>query len=301
MRLDCKLHALIIVGSLCCSANIASAQMQPVGQAPQPADQATQPADQSGWIFNIAPYVWMPRLNLTSDFNLPTTLGGGTVSTDTTVRFGDLLSHLNFGLMVAADARYDRFSLLTDFIYMNLGGAASHIRSVNFVGQSSIPISTSVQRSVGLNFNAKIWTLAGGYTLMDGDWGNFDVIAGFRYLGIPISLNFDLGITLTGPLGNGATFGGSGSLSGSTTLWNGIGGFRGRIRLGDDTGLFIPYYFDAGAGGSKLTWQIASGLGYHTSWSDLSLTWRYLSFEQNSGLLRHLSANGPMIMANFTF
>jgi hypothetical protein len=75
---------------------------------------------------------------------------------------------------------------------------------------------------------------------------------------------------------------------------------RGRLRLGGDTGLFIPYYFDAGAGGSKLTWQIASGLGYHTSWSDLSLTWRYLFFEQNSGFLRHLSANGPMIMASFT-
>ena len=47
--------------------------------------------------------------------------------------------------------------------------------------------------------------------------------------------------------------------------------------------------------------QIALGPGYHTSWSDLSLTWRYLSFEQNSGSLRHLSGNGPMILASFTF
>ena len=98
-------------------------------------------------------------------------------------------------------------------------------------------------------------------------------------MGIPINLDFSLALTLTGPRGNGATFGGIGSVSGSANLWNGIGGFRGRIRLGD-TGLFIPYYFDAGAGGSKLTWQIASGLGYHTSWADLSLTYRYLSFEQ---------------------
>jgi hypothetical protein len=59
--------------------------------------------------------------------------------------------------------------------------------------------------------------------------------------------------------------------------------------------------FHPGAGGSTLTWQIASGLGYHTSWSDLSLTWRYLLFDQDSGFLRHLSANGPMIMASFTF
>jgi hypothetical protein len=168
-------------------------------------------------------------------------------------------------------------------------------------GQAPIPISTSVQTSVGMNLNAKIWTVAGGYTALKGDWGNFDVIAGFRYLGVPVGLNFSLALTLTGPRGNGATFGGNDSVSGTANVWNGIGGFRGRLRLGGDTGLFIPYYFDAGAGGSKLTWQIASGLGYHTSWSDLSLTWRYLSFEQNSGVLRHLSANGPMIMASFTF
>ena len=69
------------------------------------------------------------------------------------------------------------------------------------------------------------------------------------------------------------------------------------------TGLFIPYYFDAGAGGSQFTWQIASGIGYHLSWADLSLTYPcYLSFEQkSSAVLQHLSVNGPMLMANFTF
>ena len=128
------------------------------------------------------------------------------------------------------------------------------------------------------------------------------MIAGFRYLGIPISLDFSLGLTLTGPRGNGATVGGIGSVSSTANLWNGIGGFRGRIRLGD-TGLFIPYYFDAGAaGGSNLTWQIASGLGYQTGWAGVSLTYRYLSFEQgSSAVLQHLSVKGPMIMANFTW
>jgi hypothetical protein len=152
-----------------------------------------------------------------------------------------------------------------------------------------------------MNLNAKVWTLAGGYTLVQGDWGNFDVIAGFRYLGMPITIDYNLGLTLTGPRGNGATFGGIGSASGTANLWNGIGGFRGRIRLGD-TGLFIPYYFDAGAGGSKLTWQIASGLGYHMNWADVSLTYRYLSWEQDSSaVLQHLSVKGPMLMANFSF
>jgi hypothetical protein len=268
-------------------------------QAQQPISSGQQAANPSGWTFNVAPYAWMPHLSVNSTFNLPPALGG-TVSADSSVGFGDILSHLNFATMIAADAQYGRFSVLTDFIYMNLGGTASQFRSVDFPNRPSIPISAAVQTSQGMNMNAKIWTLAGGYTLLQGEWGNFDVIAGFRYLGVPVSIDYSLGLTLTGPRGNGATFGGIGSVSGTAALWNGIGGFRGSIRLGD-TKLFVPYYFDAGAGGSKFTWQIASGLGYHTSWADLSVTYRYLAFGQDSGILRHLSANGPMIMVNFTF
>ena len=88
---------------------------------------------------------------------------------------------------------------------------------------------------------------------------------------------------------------------GPATLWNGIGGFRGRVRIGY-SGLFIPYYFDIGAGGSNLTWQIASGLGYHARLADVSLTYRYLSFEQASdATLQHLQIKGPMLAVNFTF
>jgi hypothetical protein len=82
--------------------------------------------------------------------------------------------------------------------------------------------------------------LAGGYTLLMGDWRNLDVIAGSRYLAMPIRVKFTMRLTVTGPRGNGATFGGIGRVSASTNLWNGIGGFRGRIHL-RDTALSIPY------------------------------------------------------------
>ena len=176
-------------------------------QAQQPTSSGQQAADPSGWTFNIAPYGWFANLNVTSNLPLSPALGG-TLSTSSSVGFGELLSHLNFATMVAADAQYDRFSVLTDFMpKLNVGGVASQIKSVNFLGLPSIPISRTLQTSVGMNLNAKIWTLAGGYTVLNGDWGNFDVIAGFRYLGIPISLDFSLALTLTGPRGNGgATF-----------------------------------------------------------------------------------------------
>jgi hypothetical protein len=99
------------------------------------------------------------------------------------------------------------------------------------------------------------------------------VIGGFRYIEVSSRIDYSPGLTVIGLAGNEATFGGIGGVFSSGGVWNGIGGFRGRIRLGD-SGLFIPYYFDAGAGGSKLTWQLASGLGYHTRLADVSLTYR---------------------------
>jgi hypothetical protein len=269
-------------------------------RAQQPNSSAPQAATASGWTFNLSPYLWMPSVNADVNFTLPPALGG-TVSANPSFGFGDLVSHLNFAAMGTADARYDRFSVLTDVMYMNVGGVAGQLRSVNFPGRLPIPISGTVNTSESLRLNATIWTLAGGYTLARGDWGNFDAIAGFRLLSESTRVNYSLGITITGPRGNGATFGGVGGVSASADIWNGIAGVRGRVRIGD-TPFFVPYYFDIGAGGSDLTWQIASGVGYQTPWADVSLTYRYLSFEQSKGSAEaRLWLQGPLLAVNFRF
>jgi hypothetical protein len=271
-----------------------------VARAQQPMGLNQQVAGSSGWTFDLAPYLWFANINTDVSFNLPPALGG-TVTSSPSVGFGDIVSHINIGVMGAADARYGRFSVLTDFMYLNVGDTPSQFKAVNFPNHPAIPIQASVQSSQGLTLRTSIWTLAGGYTLAQGDWGNFDVIAGFRLFEVNERINYSLGFTIAGPRGNGATFGGIGGISGSGDIWNGIGGFRGRVRLGD-AGFFIPYYFDIGAGGSDLTWQISSGVGYHVGPVDVSLTYRYLSFEQgSSAVVQHLDIKGPMLMANFTF
>jgi hypothetical protein len=146
-----------------------------------------------------------------------------------------------------------------------------------------------------------IWTTAGGYTVLQGDWGNLDAIVGIRYLGFTARTDYKLSVMITGPRGNGVTFGGTGYLSGTNNIFDGIAGFRGRIRI-SNTALFIPYYFDIGAGGSNLTWQIASGLGYQFGSVGVSALYRYLSFQEpSSALVQHLSMGGPMLMVNFSF
>jgi hypothetical protein len=261
---------------------------------------AQQETPPSTWTFNVAPYLWLPSINATMNYNLPPAIGGR-APTDISVSPGDYLPHLKFATMVAADAQYERFSVLTDFIYMEERSSDSHVKSLDFFGLPSHPISRSLNFGTSSSLQATIWTLAGGYTVWQGEWGNFDVLAGFRYVHLNAHTDFNLGLTVVGPRGNGATFGGAGSFSGSDTVWNGIAGFRGRVHL-SDTGLFVPYYFDIGSGGSKLTWQIASGLGYQKGWAGVSAVYRYLSFEQgDSALVRHLTLGGPMLTVNFTF
>ncbi len=285
--------AAVLAGLFACGATSGA-------RAQQPTSSGQQAANPSGWTFNVAPYLWLPNINTTLNYKLPPALDGR-LPTDLSVGPGEIVTHLNFATAFAADAQHGPFSLLTDFLYLNLSDVAAHFKSIDFVGLPSQPMSRSVQSSTGTRLGSTLWTLAGGYTVLQGDWGNFDVIAGFRYFGVNATTNYSLALTVTGPRGNGATFGGVGGISGSSAIWNGIGGFRGRIHLGH-TGLFVPYYFDAGTGGSNLTWQIASGLGYQTGWAGVSLAYRYLSFKQgSSAVVQHLSMGGPMLMVNFSF
>jgi hypothetical protein len=127
------------------------------------------------------------------------------------------------------------------------------------------------------------------------------VIGGLRLLDVSATTNYSLALSIVGPRGNGATFGGVGCRSGRQGIWNGIAGVRGCIQLGD-TGLFIPYYFDVGSGGSQLTWQAVGGLGYRTGSVGISATYRYLSFQQGgSAVVHHLGLGGPMIAMNIEF
>jgi hypothetical protein len=262
--------------------------------------QAQQSPAPSGWTFNIAPYMWLPKVNATLNYNLPPELGGR-LPTDVSTDPGKYLSNLHFTAMFAAEARYDRFAILTDYMYVNGGVGDTHIKSLDFFGLPSQPISRTLVLGTSSSLKATVWTLAGGYAVFEGDWGNFDVLAGLRFLGLYANTNYNLALTVIGPRGNGATFGGANGISGSGNIWNGIAGMRGRVRL-PVAGLFIPYYFDIGAGGSKLTWQIASGLGYQTGWVGVSVLYRHLSFEQNSSRFTgHLAMSGPMVLVNFSF
>jgi hypothetical protein len=250
----------------------------------------------------LTPYIWLPTIDTTAKDPVP---GGGTATTTVSVGPGELLSKLDFAAMLAGEMRYDRFSLLTDIMYLKASSLSSRIKSFD-LGVTSVPVDQVTAESVSTNIQSTVWTVAGGYTLAEGTWGNLDFIAGFRMLAANQTSNFRLSAEIARPDGSIA-LGHAGSLSGGLTIWNGIGGARGRLYLGNvdwfgGGRIFVPFYFDIGAGGSNLTWQIFSGLGYQAGQVGVSIGYRHLSFQQGSNsVIQKLALGGPIILASFKF
>jgi hypothetical protein len=252
-----------------------------------------------GWSFAVTPYLWLPTLSSDLRANGPR---GGSVSTSISAGIGDYISDINAGLMFGAEARHDRFLVLTDFMYVNtsLTSSVSHLSSVN-LGSGPIDIPRSQQLSTGTRAAMTIWSLAGGYTLLQGDWGNLDGLIGWRMLAFNATTNYLLNVNIFGP-NNTLALSRTGSLDVGQTYFNAIGGVSGRIDI-PNSKLYLPYYFDVGGGGLPLTWEAYGGIAYSVAnWADLSVAYRYLTF-QNSGNtgVRNLSLRGLLVAANFRF
>jgi hypothetical protein len=252
-----------------------------------------------GWSFTMTSYGWLASIN--SKINLPTP-GGGTATTDVSVPFGDLLSYLRFGVMLAAEARYDRFSLLTDFMYMNVGmnSGAARLTSVTPGPGGRINIPVGLEASAGTGLGATIWTLAGGYTVAEGPWGHLDVIAGTRFLGVDVISNYNLNAAILLP-NRTIALARNGTLSTNVGNWDAIAGVTGRFEI-PNSSFFVPYYFDVGTGDLPFTWEGFTGIGYHASWADLSLGYRYLDFQnRESARVENLAMGGVIFAASFRF
>jgi hypothetical protein len=203
----------------------------------------------------------------------------------------DILSHLNYALMAAGDARKGRWSIDTDFIGLSLSGDNSNVRSVTGPGGIvEIPIDTGSR--VGLK--SFVWTLAGAYTAFNEPGWSMDVLAGFRDAQTKSSLDWHF----SGPLGLVPQ---NGSFARTDVLLDAIIGMKGRVRISESGRWFIPYYGDVGTGGAALTWQLATGVGYAFDWGDLRLDYRALHYDTDGKVLKDLSLYGPALAATFRF
>jgi hypothetical protein len=230
------------------------------------------------WAFTVTPYLWLPTINGSLKYdrpNLPEVETGP----------NDYLSNLDFALMISGEARKDRWSIFTDVIYLDFSGEKSRVGPVGAI----VDLGTQTSLSGG------VWTLVGGYAAVQNPQATLDVIGGFRYLSLEASTDW----TLSGPIGALPSAGG---FSQKEDLWDAIVGVRGRVKLGENSHWSMPYYADAGAGSSALTWQAMVGVAYSWNWGDVGLVYRHLSYDmEGDKLLQDVEFSGPALGAAFHF
>jgi hypothetical protein len=115
----------------------------------------------SGWTVLLSPYVWGAGLK-------------GQVATlpplppvNANVSFDDIIRHTNIGFMGLTEIRKDRFGILTDIAYINLG---SDTIATGFPQFASVQLSAQMLMA----------TVAGEYRMAQGERGFIDVIGGVR-------------------------------------------------------------------------------------------------------------------------
>ena len=200
-------------------------------------------ADQ-GWHVEVAPYLWFAGIN--------GTVGADGHTGSVHVSAGDVLSNLNFGLMGAVEARYNRIVIPIDFMWVKLSDS------------KGIPITDDVE-SVHVKLNEDIFTPKIGYRIIDKSRFKADALMGIRF--------WHLGNTFTlqpTQIGNGFY---------SAANWvDGIQGARFQAFLTPKFVLTIAG--DAGGGGSKLDYQVVGLFGYQLKKVILQGGWRYLAIHK---------------------
>ncbi len=240
------------------------------------------------WHYSLTPYAWFPNIKQTT--HLTTPLGGGR-TVDVEVKPDSYLSNLDFALMGTFVARKGNWAFGMDLIYNDFSGEQGKIRNVRGpLGNESLPLNIDVNVDV----EALIWSGIGSYTVANSAAGTLDLFGGVRYLGLETSTD----LSFSGPEG---VLGRSGGNSETLNVWDAIIGIQGRVRFGDDSNWFLPYYLDIGAGNySNWTWQGWTGLGYAFDWGDVMLVYRNLSYATSGDeAIEDMRMGGPALGATF--
>jgi hypothetical protein len=240
------------------------------------------------WRFTLTPYLWLSSIDGTLKFSVPPGAGG---SPSVDVGPNSYLENLSFALMLAGEARRGDWAIISDLIYLDFSGESSAVKSVSGPG-GVVQVPVNANTSTGLK--GLVWELAASYTVARSPTATFEVLGGFRYLGVEASVQWQL----AGPVG---LLPQAGSHTDKVDLWDAIVGVRGRVKLGSGN-WYVPYYVDAGGGSSTLTWQGMTGIGYSFRWGDALLAYRHLYYDQKGDkLLQDISFSGPALAVTFRF
>ncbi len=231
---------------------------------------AADSTSSSEWEYIADIYFWGANMEIK-------TTGGQEVD----LPFYQILNDLDFAFMTEIGARNDKWSVMTDVIYMNLS-------QKNNLRDATLPDGTAVTINDKLDMKSWIVTPTVGYALHNGDDARIEVIGGLRYFWVDLGIQIDVN--------DNTVF----NKSDSQGYWDGIVGMRGNINLSQTW--YLPMYFDVGWGtNGSSTWQAYTGVGYHFSSFDAVLTYRYLDYNFDNSVASDLVVKGPQLGAVFKF
>lgn len=183
---------------------------------------------EQGWTFSVAPYFWAAGLSgEVGQFGLP--------PVDVDANFGDILKNLDFAAMATAEARYDRYSIFGDLMYVKLSSGSGTPRGV-------------VATSVDLTSETFSGLVGAGYSILQSDAGRLDLVGAMRVWSVNTDLDFHGGI-LDGASG-----------SDGKTWVDGLVGVRANYSLTPE--VYLTGWGMVGAGSANVDWDVAAALGY---------------------------------------
>ncbi len=230
--------------------------------------------ESSGWEHRLAIYGWAASFDGTLTYSLP---GEDSVESD-----GSLIDELDGVFMAAYEVRKDKFSFLTDVVYLGMSGGETIAEDI---GRGKL--ATTIEQE----FDAWVLSFYGGYNLIDNGRTKLDIIGGIRYF----SLDVEATITFDG-LGGGRSI----PLSPSFEVYDALIGVKGSFDINENW--YVPYLFDIGAGDTDLTWQAQASIGYRFDWGDVLATYRYLHYEKDDlRLVEDFDLYGPKVGVVFHF
>jgi hypothetical protein len=256
------------------------------------------------WRFSLTPYVWLPTINAHIDVPLPPIGGGGggtapDGSLETEIGPNRYLSNLNFALMLAGEARRGPWSVLLDYIGLDVSGEGGRAHGVSVGGNLLPGIDLAARSDTRTALRASVVNLLGGYTVLSSERYRMDAVAGVRAGWFGADIDWRLGASVTLPDGTPLVER-TGSVSVSLNPVDAVVGVRGRWQI--DERWSIPYHLDIGTGTSQFTWQGFVGASYAFGWGEMLLAWRHLSLrDERRDVFRHVSLSGPTIGATFRF
>jgi hypothetical protein len=207
--------------------------------------QAKEASDDDGFHFLVTPYIWFAGMHGTT----------GVLGHDTAVHasFGDIFSYLNIGLMGVVEPRYNRILFPVDILWMKLSD------------NKGLPVNDLLAESIKAKLNETMIAPKVGYRFLDQDKFKADVLIGARYWHIGSTLTLNPNPPLP-------------SFSDSANWVDEVAGMRFQYFLTPKA--MVTIAGDAGAGGSKLDYQVGGSLGYQVPHNIvLQAGFRYLSVD----------------------